>query len=248
MGAGRPTGAYVDVFITTTSWIGSRRSSQLQGLLSEKEIQRTRKIMRPNDRRDYVAAHAILRLCLGRRLQCEPRSIEFATLEFGKPVLLSPADSALYSFSLSHAEGCVGAAIGAYGECGLDIEAYESIDDIEGLQTELLSAQERQFVARLPSDEHRRAIVKLWTLKESLLKARGTGLYSTPDSIELCLDGPGVRLLGAASEADRWTFDSFTYASDFHVSLCRRTDTHLRKPIDARTILESFCRSGQIRL
>lgn len=234
----------VELHITVTSWISDDQTTRLQSLLSDAEQARASRFQHASDRRDYVAAHAILRLHLGQHQQCRPESLEFAANENGKPALVSGSDSAPANFSLSHTRGCVGIAIDAQHDCGLDIEAYDNVVDIEELIPSVLSGKEQEFMARFSVSKRRRTFTKFWTLKESLLKASGAGLDRIPNDIEFAIDGDIPRLLDATADAKPWAFDSSCYADEFHLSLCYKTGTSVRRPKDARENLELFMSHG----
>ena len=72
-----------------------------QALLSADERARQRSFVSPELRRRFLAARAGLRTLLGRHLDRDPRSLAFATNEFGKPRL---AGDGQVHFNLSHCE------------------------------------------------------------------------------------------------------------------------------------------------
>ncbi|MGH3588289.1 MAG: 4'-phosphopantetheinyl transferase family protein, partial [Pseudonocardia sp.] len=96
----------------------------------------------------------------------------------GKPVL--PGGP---GFSLTHAADLVGVAVHPGGAVGLDVEQVRALSDLAAMAEHARSPQE--------SVPDAQAFFTLWTRKEALLKAAGTGLASPMSAITL---GPsGVR-------------------------------------------------------
>src|SRR5215510_9882537 len=71
-------------------------------ILTADERARHGRFVREDDRRDYAAAHALLRNSLSRYGNLEPRAWQFQTGAYGKPALIQPdAGGSGLSFNLS---------------------------------------------------------------------------------------------------------------------------------------------------
>ena len=158
----------------------------LVALLDAAERDRLDRFRRPADRARYLAAHALTRLVLADAVGTTPGALVFdrtcrCGAQHGKPVL--PGGP---GFSLTHAGDLVGVAVHPGGAVGLDVEQVRGLTDIAAMAAHVCSPHEA-----VPDRE---AFFALWTRKEALLKATGTGLATPMSAITL---GP--------SGVQRWT-------------------------------------------
>ncbi len=170
-------------------------------LLSADERKRTLSLRHPEDRAAYVAAHAVLRGALARRLDLPPREIPFRLGETGKPELNLP--NVDLSFSLSHSRGLSAVAIGPSGELGVDVEAVSSLVMDADFLDAFLSPLERDYLSRQAAEPARQAATAFWTLKEALAKAMSFGLSASLPSLEFTLQPIGLRGAPSAFGAPR---------------------------------------------
>lgn len=138
-------------------------------------LDRLRIAASPKRRAEGISAERLL-LCALRDvdpgMQLPP---VIRTEEQGRPVL---ADSSLW-FSLSHSgDFCACALCG--GAVGADIQRIVPMD--RRVMERKFSAAEREYV--LDSENMDAAFTRVWTMKESLLKALGIGLTRPPS--EFC--------------------------------------------------------------
>ena len=80
-------------------------------------------------------------------------------------------------FSLSHCSNVVVVAINEQ-TVGVDIEAYDEQRFNSRLAKRILMANEREIYDSLPSDKQPRALLEVWTKKESLFKRNGGKNFS----------------------------------------------------------------------
>ena len=143
-------------------------------------------------RRDYLIAHAALRVILSQCLGIEPASVAFqttapasessvATPVYGpmpKPALSQASSTNIdLRFNLSHTSGkaLVGVTLGR--ELGIDIERHRPMDDLDGMAETVMSPQELDQWKNLGPHDRKPAFYRLWTRKEAYLKAIGLGLF-----------------------------------------------------------------------
>ena len=103
---------------------------------------------------------------------------EYSFNEFGKPI------SKNLFFNISHSHGLVVLAINKDREIGIDIELVKLAP--EDLRQYISSSIEREYIK---DDE---SFAKIWTSKESLLKAIGTGINTKINTVP-ALPVDGVR-------------------------------------------------------
>jgi 4'-phosphopantetheinyl transferase len=161
------------------------------------EAERLTRFRRPEDQVRYAAAHALVRVALSAASPAHgvgPRSWRLVTAPDGKPHVDAPAAGMETHFSLSHTPGLVGCAVASGMSVGFDVEVVDRPLRLEGLVRRTLASTELQSRPADAGDSaavSSRWFLRYWTLKEALLKARGTGLRISPTGIELAPGGPG---------------------------------------------------------
>lgn len=111
--------------------------------------------------------------------------------EYGKPFFKNHKD---VFFSLSHSENMVMCAI-SDEEIGCDIQIVEDRNDnIRGLAKRFFAAGESEYIESLPDDEAKDAFYRIWTVKESYIKATGEGLSRDLASFETQFEQNTVKL------------------------------------------------------
>ncbi len=150
--------------------------------LSVFDLSRIGKMRRIEDRERSIAGrlllqHAIMNLNISKDAVC---AIEWD--KFKKPFIKS-----IYplQFNISHSGQCVVCALTS-GKVGVDIEKMDYRIDIDDFAN-VFSEKELDFIYAV-STPHRQ-FYKLWTLKESILKAKGTGFLTSPIEV-LTLENP----------------------------------------------------------
>jgi 4'-phosphopantetheinyl transferase len=166
----------VDVWYKTTMTLGHRDIERSLAVLSSAERSQQRRFILERDRRDYGAAHALLRHALSRYAPVSPQSWQFNEDRAGKPILVPHPGAPRLSFNLSHTNGLVACAIAAGQDVGVDVELASRIVD-ERVGDRFFAAVERDQLRGYTSPRQRsRRFFQLWTLKEAYIKAIGQGL------------------------------------------------------------------------
>lgn len=129
--------------------------------------QKIDRLMRIDDKRRSLAAALLLKEVLH---DCGIEQPSFCYGENGKPYIDGRDD---VFFSLSHSGDTVMCAVSSK-EVGCDVQ---TITDIDLRVAERFSRAEREAITAEPTpDKQRDLFFRLWTLKESFLKATGLGL------------------------------------------------------------------------
>lgn len=173
-------------------------------LLSPDERERAGRFAFAADRRQYVAAHGMVRLLLGELLGADPAGLRFAS-GGGKPRLIEPLVPGL-DLSLSHAAGIAACAV-AFGRLiGIDAEPLSRRVG-PGVARRFLAADEAAWLDSVPPDGRAERLLDLWTLKEALAKAVGLGIQIGFGRLSLRPDPPrAIRLPPEAGAAAAWRF------------------------------------------
>ncbi|OAF15575.1 4'-phosphopantetheinyl transferase [Bradyrhizobium centrolobii] len=163
-------------------------------LLSVDERARAERFMFERHRRQYIFAHAMLRLALSHVApNVAPSDWSFSTGRYGRPFVAAPATSTALHFSLSHADGCVACVVSRHEAVGVDVETVSR--RVAPLSTALrfFAPEEVETLRGLPEPDAIQRFFDYWTLKEAYLKARGFGL-------NLPLDGFAMQVSQKAIE------------------------------------------------
>ncbi len=185
----------------------------LTALLDDEERARAARFAFDEDRRSYVAAHALLRAELSRRADRPPQHWRFAATKLGKPYLLNPPRD--LRFSLSHTRGMVAVAIAEAVEIGVDVEPSDRRAESMKLAERFFAPDEVALLRALEGEARRETFFAIWTLKEAVVKATGQGLSRALDSFAVSLDPPRVTMLDGAAlawTAAHWRKEKFHFA------------------------------------
>ncbi len=156
---------------------------RLASVLSDQELARADAFRNRLHRRRFIIGRGALRCLLGDLMDRNPAALEIGEgRPFGKPTLVGgPA------FNLSHCEAHLLIGIATEGRLGVDVEVARQVVDVMSLARDCCSAQERIGLLKLDPADRSRAFLDIWTLKESLLKAIGTGLSVPPNQVSMAL-------------------------------------------------------------
>jgi 4'-phosphopantetheinyl transferase len=219
-----------EIDLTVTLWhatSSSREAGPVERLcetwLEDSERARADQFRQPTSRNQHVIGRG-----MARRLLCEqvvapepvpPNAIRFETETFGKPFVVAP-QHAKRPFNVAHTDGLVmcGLICGTItiddALVGVDVERLNRRTD-PGLADRYFSKPEVDYVrSHRGEDDRRSAFLRVWTLKESFIKAIGTGLQ-TPlaDFAFQDIDSPTptIEMLSPKLQTNRiWQFRCFT--------------------------------------
>ncbi|GJD09769.1 4'-phosphopantetheinyl transferase HetI [Galdieria sulphuraria] len=163
-------------------WLSSVSKHTVENLfklLSLEEKMKCKEFLSLESRDTFIVGRGVMRTALSKYLTiCEPKDLSFTTLEGGKPVLQSSIPSTpRISFSLSHTKGLCAVAISCDREIGIDIEnKNRKVKGYLDIAKKYLSDAELNWLLSQPSYQQMESFLRIWTLKESLVKATGEGI------------------------------------------------------------------------
>jgi 4'-phosphopantetheinyl transferase len=140
-------------------------------LLSSSECQTAERFRFDEDKNRYSVGKQALRLLLSKYLSISPEGISIYSQSGGKPFISNPISS--IQFNISHSGYFVLLAM-ANDAVGIDIEKMDPGFKFEKLLEDHFSDAEQSFIIR--SDSSIDSFYLLWTRKEALVKAWGTGM------------------------------------------------------------------------
>lgn len=180
--------------------------------LCDAELARSGRFTRPADRRRYVAAHGLLRQLLGQYLRCAPETVDLCYEPGGKLALHAPTHGDLLHLSISHSADIAMFAFSRHSVVGIDVERVRPVPEMSAVVQDCFSAREQLFWYRLPEDKRHESFFHVWTRKEAVLKAMGTGLAFPPERVEVTCDPDKparlLRLEDDETPSREWSLES----------------------------------------
>lgn len=167
----------------------------------------------------HVAGRMLLRRALWRAFRLADSQVRIVENRFGKPLV---AGNSRIHFSISH---CAGAAVVVVSDkpVGVDIERVRRRDPFAGRR--MFHPSEFDRVERAPDPD--REFFRLWTLKESYVKAIGTGLAYPVRTLVLSAEADG----GSQLSRRRAAFSLDENLVGFVIATCRIGDAPQAAPL-----------------
>jgi 4'-phosphopantetheinyl transferase len=166
--------------------------------LDEEERQRAARFGFEIDRREFIAAHALLRSMLTHYLGRPSSTWAFSSGTNGKPRLIAEVGCPEVPFNLSHTRGLVAAAVSRRGDIGIDVEQIDPKKADRAVAEEYFAPAELRILKQAPAEDRTACFFRLWTLKEAYIKAIGSGLATPLNRFAFTFEpiriefGPGV--------------------------------------------------------
>ncbi len=203
----RQQGLELQVWLLRVDGLSERDVLPLLPVLDEEEKGRLARFVHARNRIEFAAAHGLTRLAVGHVLSVPPESLAFVEGPNGKPSAQRDSRPAPVAFNLSHADGMVGIAVLAQADVpvGFDLERFDRKIELE-LADRYFRPEEVKWLAGLPVDERPRGFLRLWTLKEALIKATGEGLSRDLDSFWFEVFPPRLHFVSSDETGDHWRF------------------------------------------
>ena len=149
--------------------------------LSPKRRERMSRYLRHDDRARCLAAGLLLRVAFG-----EENCMRISTASYGKPYFPENA-----FFNLSHSGDYAVLAVSPC-EVGVDVERIDPYS--ESVAKKCFTAAELEWLSGQACDK---AFFRLWTGKESVMKATGLGFRMPPESFQILpVSGGAHRICG----------------------------------------------------
>jgi len=152
-----------------------------QFLITHEEEKKAGNFRQKEDTQRFLAGRIFIKKLLAGYIGIAPELIFIKPGINKKPVATTAENKQLPQFNISHSGNKVLIAI-SNSDVGVDIEMVEDID-FSSFQSGLFSLQEQQLLSS--AKDPTRIFFKLWTRKESFLKAIGLGLIDNLDSLEV---------------------------------------------------------------
>ena len=181
---------------------------------SKERREKTERLGQIADKRRSLAAELLLRKALEKAGLCLPK-LRYGYGEHGKPFL---PEAPGFCFSISHSGDKV-MAVSADSEVGCDIEMIGQ--GREKIAERFFSDEEKKYLGALPEEERNGAFYRLWTAKESFLKATGKGFALPLNSFSVRLEGDGRIGTVQTAEPGEYVVSEVTPGREYKAAVCR---------------------------
>jgi len=160
----------------------------------------------------------VLRLLLGAYLGIPGRDVVTVAGENGKPVLAPPLARSGLAFNISHAFDRLAIAVVKHFPVGVDIEQLERNVRWRKLSTRWFSRGEAEWLAKLAPETARHEFLRLWTVREAMIKAMGATIAGHVSQVTPQPGTPArIRALPEGwPQADSWTLHELNRESGLH--------------------------------
>jgi len=188
------------------AWLDEELPASFRAFMSADERIRIGRLKSSRRSDQFTVARGILRILLGRYLSSRPERLVFSYGPHGKPELAGGLEAGL-SFNVSHSGGLAVFAIANGFEVGVDIEEIHPVNDLEASASIFLSSDELAEFEALPIDGKLERFFTVWTCKEAILKAFGSGFTGPVKDIlaTFCQPGPESDCQNAIYQNQRLT-------------------------------------------
>lgn len=182
--------------------------TERKNFLHESELLKLNRIVRVEDKNIFLASSVMKKVLCGKYLNCSPKEVRFSENEFKKPLLFNQPD---FHFNTSHSGDWV-IFIFSDSPCGIDIEKIKWDFDFDQVMEYSYHPQEIDYV--LQSTNPHLSFFRIWTMKESLLKAKGQGLIDNLPQLNM------LKTHSNPENINNWRIRSFLVDGNYWCSLC----------------------------
>jgi 4'-phosphopantetheinyl transferase len=149
-------------------------SPSLLEQLSPEEQARAQRFRNTSQGAQWAYFHACVRQILAAYTGQAPTELHFSAGAHQKP-LLCDANPCVY-FNLSHSGDLALLAVTGCAPIGVDLEQQRDLHDMDALVQRFFSPAEQTDYRQHPNSERSECFYRIWTRKEALIKANGSGL------------------------------------------------------------------------
>lgn len=193
------------------------KNEVLLNMISPKMKEKALKFKRDKNIRQSAVSSLLLNFSLGKNIGDE---LDFTYNEYGKPFLEDEC-----CFNISHSEDYVVVATGEK-TLGVDIE-YSAEHDFFRLAKTAFHEKEQGYIKL--SKDVKKEFYKIWTLKESFIKAEGKGFSLPIKSFYFSLDENKIRV--NANFKTNYNFKILDFPDAYTLSICGTKDEPINEQI-----------------
>jgi 4'-phosphopantetheinyl transferase len=145
-------------------------------MMSLEERKRYERFHFEKHRHHFLVSRGLMRTMLARYARIKPEDLRFSKNPYGRPEIDDGNAGTTLHFNLSHTDGLIACTVGWHRAIGVDVEDMQRRVEISKIADRFFTPGEREVLHAMDPGMKRSRFFDYWTLKESYLKARGTGL------------------------------------------------------------------------
>jgi 4'-phosphopantetheinyl transferase len=187
-------------------------------LMEREDVFKSGRFYHQADQQRFVISKVFRKILIGNYLREPLNNLKFGYTEMKKPILLGEPN---FHFNISHSGKYVMFVFSPVA-CGVDVEIMHPDFPSKSIMDFCYSPEEQAFVLDSPNPIH--SFYRIWTAKESLLKAIGAGLIDNLS--EICtLNGAWELPLSFCDGNKFWTTLSFPQYTNHFWSVTFQEET-----------------------
>lgn len=153
----------------------SAREESALNWLDEDELHRFQRFQTNDGKRQFALCRSALRASLVNTLGCKNEDLRLSDSRQSKPVATVCGKLVHCEFNVSHSQRHGLIALSENGKVGIDVEERVVRHDIDGEISKVFSPFERKALSNTFGENKVQMFFRLWTIKESVIKAIGEG-------------------------------------------------------------------------
>ena len=186
---------------------------KLMNFTSSEKITKIKKYRFLKDSKRTLLGDILARYIICNKQNIPNSQLEFKCNEYGKPELINPSG---YYYNISHSGKWVVCAFDNH-PIGIDVEVIKPIE--MKIAKRFFTESEYNDLMNIDEDDRLKYFYKLWTLKESYIKADGKGLTIPLDSFSFSIENGHINLT-TKNEYDSCIFWQDEIDDQHIVSVC----------------------------
>jgi len=211
----------IDVWYMTTDFSQSIKNlSYFFNLLSPEEKDKSNNFAINEYKNQYIYTRSMVRIILSHYTSLMTTDIIYKYNENGKPELKNNTITPIY-FNITHSKGLIACAVSKIQYFGLDSENVDTKISFLEVAKRYFSNDEYNAILQLTTSLQKIRFFELWTLKESYLKALGSGLGNNLKEISFKLDTENnihAEFI-KKNERERWEFQLHVLIEQYQIAL-----------------------------
>ena len=199
--------------------VPNKQVASFRKLLDASEMRRVDEYKFERDKIRFIVSRGILKTLIGGYLVQSSGKIQISFESHGKPKL----EGSDLEFNLSHCTEHVLFAFARKTLLGVDIEDRKAIGDVDAMAKQCLAEPQLREFQQLEEGKKMDAFYRIWTRKESLIKATGLGVQQALKDFDVTFlesDEPEViRAANSSSDVSAFHLQDLLLADNLQASL-----------------------------
>lgn len=196
--------------------LSDKQWNKLMVVLSISERNKIYRFKKKSDAEISLLSRYLLRSILSSYIGIKPCELILATNKYGRPILKYPRIKNL-DFNISHSGEWIVLGISHNSRVGIDIEKILPIDIT--IAKNYFTNQELRYLHSQKGFELEN-FYKIWTLKESFIKAIGDGLSYSLKDLYFKFNKDNRIQIKTKKNKGKWHFKMYNIDSDYKLAFC----------------------------